>query len=385
MCGSTIEHEMDPNDFSPFLGLENAGAGAGAAIAADKYHDDNRDAGGDGLGELGNKTLPVVKQNKRESKAIRQSKRLSSQGLVETTPLLRGGMYESLFYFSQQNFFGENGVVGKANCGDFNLLDSTSEKVAEQWTLLEHFLFCKVKRGEFLAPEGKSATCSNGNGGAKSSELNLAHLKQFQWHMMDWSISQIIDSDTIETAQKKIVFFLDMAKCMEKYRNFNGMFEVYTVLQASSVYRLKEAWDSITPQHVQRVKMLKELFNPVEGFCQYRHHLLRLSQENEKDWAACPTVPYLGVYLKDLVHLRQLPDHVPSLQTALPSATQPPPLINMTKMTSVSAKLRDLHAFQRVAYRITPDFPLISQVFSKPRFKTEEDQYQGSIELAPLA
>jgi hypothetical protein len=372
VCGDTIENEMDPNSFSPFLGLEKppppAESEGRAAVTR--------------VTAAGAVPMPPkpMQQNKRESKAIRQSKRLSSQGMVETTPLLRGGMYESLFFFSQQSFFGKDGLSAKARTSSFSVLSVTPQVLAEQWTLLEHFLFSKVKRSDFLDKEeekqkekegGGGGAAGAGAGGASGSGSNLQQLKQFQWHMMDWCISQIIHSSSIDDARAKISFFLNVATCMESFRNFNGMFEIFTVLHTTSVFRLKEAWKGLSAACLERDVSLKELFHTTDSFANYRSYLLKLPDLRNK-----PTVPYLGVYLKDLVHLKQLPTR----------ASEPgkESLVNMAKMTSLSSKLLDLHAFQQVAYRFAPDFPVITDMFSRPELRTEEEQYQGSLLLAPV-
>ena len=338
VCGDAIENEMDPNNFAPFLGLENPHVEASSVDAVA------------GAGSPPKK----IHQNKRESKAIRQSKRLSCKGMIETTPLLRGGMYENLFFFSQQSFFDHNGAIS-TRAADFSLLSSTPQVMAEQWTLLEHFLFSRVKRSDFLEHEVLPGT-------------NLGQLKQFQWHMMDLCISQIVDSSSIDNAKLKIAFLLDVSTVMESFRNFNGMFEIFTVLQTTSVFRLKDAWAGLKSSSLERSATIKEIFSTTDSFSNYRKYIEKIVDLREK-----PTVPYLGIYFKDLVHLKQLPTEAGK-----------PGLVNMTKMTSISSKLLDLHTFQQTPYRFTPNFPVISGLFSRPRMSTEEEQYQASIQLVPL-
>ena len=358
VCGETIENELDPNIFAPFLGLE-------------KPPEETLLMSSPGKEGFITSLLPLppgpsqsppkqIQQNKRESKAIRQSRRLSSKGMVETTPLLRGGMYENLYFFNQQSYFGKDGVTTTRR-DDFSILSSTPQVIAEQWTLVEHFLYSKVKRSDFLEKDDAPGS-------------NLLQLKQFQWHMMDWCISQIIDSTSIDDSQLKITFFLEVATFMEGYRNFNGMFEIYTVLHTTSVFRLKDAWATLKKHAKERNSTLQVLFSTTDSFANYRECVRLLTLGG--DWHDKPTMPYLGLYLKDLVHLKQLPTRSTS-----PGKQD---LVNMTKMTSLSSKLLDLHAFQHVAYRFSPDFPMISHLFSSPALKTEEEQYQGSVKLSPL-
>lgn len=355
VCGEAIEHEMDPNSFAPFLGLEKPEAAAAGA----------------GTLPQGSASAPRPAEHKqrRQSMAVQQSKRLSSRpvsDVADAAPVLRGGMYVSLSFFSQQGFFDKNGAVAPRS-SEFRLLSSSPQVVAEQWTLLEHFLFSKVKRSDFLVDrDDAAARMSSRDINANSS---LTQLKQFQWHMMDWCISQVVDSASVDTARLKISFLLDVSVCMESFRNFNGMFEIFTVLQTTSIFRLKEVWASLKSSSASRAETLKALFNSTDSFAKFRSYLHRFSDLRDK-----PTVPYLGLYLKDLVHLQQLPSAAPGLAG----------LVNMIKMTSLSAQLLDLHAFQQIPYRFSPDFPVISGLFSQPRLRTEEEQFQASTKLCPV-
>mmetsp|Transcript_20244 Transcript_20244/g.34135 ORF Transcript_20244/g.34135 Transcript_20244/m.34135 type:complete len:1344 (-) Transcript_20244:174-4205(-) len=338
VSGEAIENELDPNCFAPFLGLQSTSIGETLESVSPSSESPPK----------------KIHQNKRESKAIRQSKRLSSKGMIESIPCLRGGIYECLSYFDQQSFFDQNGKLSTKDT-DFRILSCTPQVFAEQWTLLEHFLFSKVKRSDFLESDDLPGS-------------NFSRLKQFQWHMMDLCISQIVESSSIDDVKSKISFLLDVSAIMESFRNFNGMFEIYTVLQTTSVFRLKEAWSALKKPAAERAEIIKGIFNTTDSFAKYRSYVLKYVDLYEK-----PTVPYLGIYMKDLVHLKQLP-----------SAAGKRGLVNMAKMTSLSSKLLDLHTFQQIPYRFSPDFLVIAGMFSRPRMGTEEEQYQASIQLCPL-
>lgn len=331
-CGVLIEKELDPNRFSSFLGLEKS---------TEQFTEQSAEQGS------------KLKQNKRQSKAVQQSKRLSKISMIDAAPQLRGGLYEGLFLLGRRSPLEAIATTES----DFSLLDSSAERFAEQWTLLEHYLYCRVRRSEFTEAAAEDRP-----------ESHLFHLKRLQWHMMDWCISQVVGCQSVEVAQRKVTFLLEVCACLETFRNFNGMFEIYTILQTSSVFRLKEVWSALSKASLKRKEALDDLFNAKNGFSNFRHQMAKLDEVKTN-----PAVPYLGIYLKDLVHIKQLPD-------VSPANSQ---LVNMVKMTSLSAKLLELHSFQQVEYHFAPDFPLISNMLSRPKHASEESQYKASLELYP--
>ena len=338
VCGPVIENEMDPNTFSSFIGLEKPSQESAV------------------LKENSLPTPPqAIVQNKRGSAAFRQSKRLSSKGIIETPPMLRGGMYENLYFFNLKSFFGESGTP-MPRTSNFSVLSSTPMVIAEQWTLMEHYLYCKVRHSDFLNIE---------DGGTSTS---LAHMKKFQAHMVNWCISQIIDSATLDNARLKMSFFLDVSTHMESFRNFNGMFEIFSVIYATSITRLRGAWDTLNKSSQQRRDYLKDLFDPMDEHAKFKCYV-----ENISDILDKPTVPFLNLYVRDLMAVNEINTTECGREG----------VINMAKMNSLSSKLNYLHSFQLIAYRIGPDFPIISSIFSPPKFGNDAEQLEKSMSLCP--
>jgi hypothetical protein len=235
----------------------------------------------------------------------------------------------------------------------YNLVDFEPEVVSEQLTLIEHNLFCRIKRTELI--DSKQVTYSN-----------LKDLQAFSMHWMDFAISQVVSSSSIDEARKKIAILIDISTHMKKIRNYNGMFEILTILESTSVYRLKSAWAGLDPLRIEKHAALKALYASKDGFITFRTFLKTTGSQ-------FPSLPYLGLYLKDIIYIMQLPTY-----TA-------PGIVNLIKMNSLAAKLVDIHSSQGTPYHFVEDAYVIQSLRSTPLYASEDSQYNASIALEPVA
>jgi hypothetical protein len=144
------------------------------------------------------------------------------------------------------------------------------------------------------------------------------------------------------------------------------MFEILTVLETTSVYRLKKAWALLSPSDLVKKEELKALFSSKASFSAFRLFLKSTTMQP-------PCMPYMGIYLKDIVYLHQMPNYVSQ------------GIVNVTKMASLAAKLMEIHSYQMTPYHFGSNYDVIKVLQSKPMYPTEDEQYKASTNLEPIA
>lgn len=268
--GDVIASEFDVNAFAPFLSQSAIQFALMAAVSSSStspspVHECET-------------AIPVTRQ-RAKPKPRMSTVALKRISVVPHTPPPRRGTFISIR---------EPSVAIELTPGGINyhydILRVDPQVLAEQITLLEHNLFCRVKCSEFL----KKST-------------NYEALQAFSIHMMNWYISYLLRD--AETVAQKISYLLEVSQWMQNIHNYNGMFEILTVLQTTSIYRLKSHWIKLDLPTMDRLSTLKQLYNSSNNFSTFRQYI----KENK---VAGPCMPYLGIYIKDIVSLSQLENEV---------------------------------------------------------------------------
>ncbi len=232
----------------------------------------------------------------------------------------------------------------------FDILMIKTQVMAEQISLLMHTLFCKIKSNEFLS----------------NDHPNLTEYQNNEIHVMNWMTSQVLQSKTTEECAIKISYWIEVSKWMEVVRNFAGMFCVLTILQAQSVYRLKKAWSKVTPAHMDLFLKQKALF-------QLDHNFARFRQFMSDNPLLPPSLPFLGLFLKDFVFIKQLPN-----ETC-------PGIINVIKVNAISSKLKVLMSYQITPYYLEKHYEILETLKTLPKYVTEDEQWDASNILEPTS
>jgi hypothetical protein len=382
-CGTLIEDEFDPVVFVPFVEFENDLLGMTSAnlIESQPNFDESinmltsmddddpmleikspsltRKISYDDNGEV----LPPIVVNKsalrmnRNSTVVSPPKRVSltskrvSMRAGAARPRRRG---TAINLIDLENCVRESSTVELGAHGSvnfhFNIYQNNAVIVAEQLSLMMHTYFCKIKMLEFISD---------------NSHDNLTHFQKMHMQQMDWITSHILTSANVDECAQRIAYWLDVSMRMQHIRNYNGMFEILTVLQSTSIYRLKKSWSKVSSTHLEILTKLKALFNFQNNFAAFRNYF----KENVQ---FPPCLPYVGLILKDIVYMKLAPKEIS------------PGIINVSKLNAVSAQLRELNSYQMTPYHFDAKYEVIEALKSPPKFATEDEQYDASLVLEPV-
>ena len=88
--------------------------------------------------------------------------------------------------------------------------------------------------------------------------------------------------------------------------NFNGAMQIVSSLTSSAVARLKLSWALVSPKMRDQLESLRLLVEATGNFKR-----LRVAQDEAVE-KKMPCLPYLGLYLTDLVYVEEMPALLPS-------------------------------------------------------------------------
>ena len=200
------------------------------------------------------------------------------------------------------------------------------EEVAEQICLLECDLFSALQVKEFFNQGWNKGTNEQKDAAAPNIRLMI----QVSNQIITWVAYEILRQPNTAARAKAISRAIQLAQALFDRKNFNGLKEVTAGLALSAIQRLKKSWAAVKPK-------TKQMYTELTDKCDNMQSLRILAQSS-----APPLVPYLGVYLTDLVFIE---DGNPN--TFEEDGMQ---LINFRKMSIMGEVLMEISSFQHDPY-----------------------------------
>ena len=156
-------------------------------------------------------------------------------------------------------------------------------------------------------------------------------------------------------------YLIDLCDQLVRLRNYNSAFAIYLGLAGHGVQRLKNLLEPNLEKEPKEVfNNLKQLFSSSNNM-----EVLR-ARQNE---VMTPAVPYLGVYLKELVYIEELPDYVDSEKK----------MLNFTKFVQLSEKVNKVLSFKE-SYGFHKVDNILNFIKGIP-FISEDQIYQLSYQI----
>ncbi|XP_023199598.1 rap guanine nucleotide exchange factor 1 isoform X1 [Xiphophorus maculatus] len=232
------------------------------------------------------------------------------------------------------------------------LLDFRSQDLAEQLTLLDSDLFCKIQLPEVLLWS------------KEQNEERSPHLTEFTQHFNNvsfWVRSVVILQDKAQDREKHLLKFLKVMKHLRKLNNFNSYLSILSALDSAPLRRLD--WQRSTAESLEDVSSL------IDSSSSFRAYRAALAE------AEPPCIPYLGLILQDLtfVHLGN-PDTLTTSQGSQ---------VNFSKCWQQFNILDTLRSFQRERYSLARDDDIMSFFNDFSDHLAEEALWELSLRIRP--
>ncbi|KAG1443093.1 hypothetical protein G6F56_010801 [Rhizopus delemar] len=230
--------------------------------------------------------------------------------------------------------------------------------MAEQLSLLESELFCKIEPRDFLRHVWVHQ---------RLRETPISASIQHFNHISEWIASMIVSQLEIEKRAIVYEYCLRIAVELEQLNNFNSLMAVLAGVNSAAILRLKKTRQRVADFNqglVDTVSRLEKLMSSERSFYNYRYVL--------KQKVNTPGIPYLGIHQQDLVSLCEAnKDHKTNGK------------IHWQKFRLMGESIMEVIQFQKRTHDWIKPQPFIRYFIKNERVLTEDERYERSIKVEP--
>ncbi|GAN09040.1 hypothetical protein MAM1_0239c08562 [Mucor ambiguus] len=227
-----------------------------------------------------------------------------------------------------------------------------------------------------------------------------------------WVSSEIVQTRQLDQRVKLIEKFIRLAKKCKLYCNFSTLIQILLGLQSSSVSRLEKTWPLVNKREIKTLQELSTFTSPTKNWKHIRDSMSQVAEE----YGESPTeiqvevddnnstfrkrkskksvtiklpfggcIPFLGIYLSDLVFNAELPSYLPSSNNNIErkhqgsiDAVLSQPLVHFRKHRITATVIKRVLVFQNLAKRYSfeesSDLLLFNTCFQVTSLDTEAIQ-----------
>ncbi|KAF9106870.1 hypothetical protein BGX27_008958 [Mortierella sp. AM989] len=247
------------------------------------------------------------------------------------------------------------------NLKRIKFLDLDPLEFARQLTIMEASHYNKIKPIECLA---KAWTSEDPELSAKA--INIRKMIETSNLYANW-INEMVLCET--EAKKRVLVIRHLIAIAEKLRqlnNFSMLSATTAALAQAAVHRLKRTWELMPSKAMNTLATLQAVTSSAKSWGDYRQELHNANP---------PCVPFIGIYLTDLVMIQD------GNTDFLKGTDQH---INFYKRVSTAEVIREIQQYQAVPYCLTTVDEI--QTFIQrglDRSKSVVDLYNMSLDLEP--
>ncbi|KAI2654936.1 Ral guanine nucleotide dissociation stimulator-like 2 [Labeo rohita] len=188
------------------------------------------------------------------------------------------------------------GLTSPPDPSDFDatsILGFPSSVIAEQLTRIETDLFLKLVPYHCLGSLWSQRDKKGKEGACWSVR---ATIKQFN-RLANAVTASCLWNTSLKSQQRARLLekWISVAEACRSRKNFSSLYAILSALQSNPIHRLRKTWQETDREAVRRYEELSDIFSEKDNYSQSRELL--------KESCAQGTVPYLGIFLRDLTML----------------------------------------------------------------------------------
>ena len=161
---------------------------------------------------------------------------------------------------------------------------------------------------------------------------------------------------------KKIELFIDVAKELQDLGNYNQLMAMILALNSAAVSRCKTSWEMVKLSKKRELDEVEQIMNMDGNYKAYREIYIQKLKTDDV------FIPFLGLFLKDLVFLND----------GNPKRTHE--MINFSKLTMFCRKMEELEKFQsrKADFGQDPELFLFKQYLNSAKILNSDQIYNLS-------
>jgi hypothetical protein len=237
----------------------------------------------------------------------------------------------------------------------FDILEWSEVEIARQLTLISSFLINRIKVSEFYF-----ARWTKGDKYTSSPHI-MKCIDRFN-KLSLWITEEVLSYDKTKHRAMVLEKFILVAKECVAMKNFNDCFNIVTTLNTFPLKRLNKSWRKIINYETMNTLMeLNELCSFLKNFNRLRSEMQKVEKQ--------ASVPYLGLYLKEMAFLEEGPKYFKD------------GLINLEKIKRFGDTYSEFSKNKKFQYEFKPVFML--SFLAEPKPESEENLIELSKKLEP--
>ncbi|XP_071622534.1 ras-specific guanine nucleotide-releasing factor RalGPS1 isoform X3 [Heliangelus exortis] len=170
----------------------------------------------------------------------------------------------------------------------FDVLKVTPEEFASQITLMDMPVFKAIQ------PEELSSCGWNKKEKHILAPNIVAFTSRFN-QVSFWVVREILTAQTLKIRAEILSHFVKIAKKLLELNNLHSLMAVVSALQSAPIFRLTKTWALLNRKDKSTFEKLDYLLSKEDNYKRTREYIRSLKM--------VPTIPYLGIYLLDLIYI----------------------------------------------------------------------------------
>uniref|UniRef100_A0A8C6ZMN1 Ras-specific guanine nucleotide-releasing factor RalGPS1 n=1 Tax=Nothoprocta perdicaria TaxID=30464 RepID=A0A8C6ZMN1_NOTPE len=170
----------------------------------------------------------------------------------------------------------------------FDVLKVTPEEFASQITLMDMPVFKAIQPEEL-------ASCGWNKKEKHVLAPNIVAFTRRFNQVSFWVVREILTAQTLKIRAEILSHFVKIAKKLLELNNLHSLMSVVSALQSAPIFRLTKTWALLNRKDKANFEKLDYLLSKEDNYKRTREYIRSLK--------IVPAIPYLGIYLLDLIYI----------------------------------------------------------------------------------